>query len=315
MTTLMAPLRAVLNLLPSPVPRRQRRLGGQFADVDGIPYRMPVDTSDAAVMMAAFPVSLSAARDLLPGGELHPLSLGGDRGILLVTVVDYRVTDIGAYIEYSIALAVTHGARPAPPLLPLLFQRFFGMGQYVLDLPVSTEVSVKGGKGIWGMPKHQDRLDFVVTPTRASALYDGGDDLGCLVEIARPPRTRLPLKLAAVNYCAFRGMLMKSTIYFRGAADIALGRAARGRLVLGPPLAERLSALGIGPAPLATVFIPAAIGVLDDHAESWFLTAPTGSEASAQARRSGGTLADVVSLGTGEAWPPAPDRTRVGAPS
>ena len=53
-----------------------------------------------------------------------------------------------------------------PPLLPLVFQKTFGLGQYVVDLPVSTEVSVKGGKGIWGMPKHQANLDFVVTDAR-----------------------------------------------------------------------------------------------------------------------------------------------------
>jgi len=314
MTIFLTPVRALLNLLPSPVPRRQRRLSETFARVDGIPYRMPVDTSDAAVLMAAFPISLDAARGLLPGSELHPLSIGRGTGILLVTVVDYRATDIGSYIEYSIAIAVTHGRRPAPPILPLLLQRAFRMGQYVVDLPVSTEVSVKGGKGIWGMPKHQASLDFVVTPTRASALYDVDGELACLVDIARPARTRLPLKLGAVNYCTFRGMLMKSTIYFQGAADVAVGRAARGRLVLGDhPLGRKLKDLGIVPSPIATVFLGATTGVLDDHFESWFLTAPTAEAAGAQAAASGDGLESVVGLGRGEHWPPPPDRSRVPA--
>ncbi len=316
MNLLLAPLRGVLNLLPSPAPRRQKRLAGQFARVDGIPYRMPVDTSDAAVIMAGFSISLKKARALLPGTELHPLSIGGGRGILLVTVVDYRATDIGSYIEYSIAIAVTHGRRPAPPLLPLLLQRTFGMGQYVVDLPVSTEVSVKGGKGIWGMPKHQGSLDFVVTPTRASALYDADGELACLVDIARPARARLPLKLGAINYCTFRGMLMKSTIYFQGAADVALGRAARGRLLLGDqPVGRRLKGLDIGRSPLATVFIEKATGVLDDHFESWFLTAATAEAADAQADASGDGLESVVTLGRGEQWPAAPDRSQVPEPA
>lgn len=315
-TALLGPLRALLTLIPSPVPRRQRRLTGSFAQVDGIPYRMPVDTSDAAVLMAGFPISLDAARRLLPGTELHPLSIGRGTGILLVTVVDYRVTDIGAYIEYSIAVAVTRGRRAAPPILPLLLQRTFGMGQYVVDLPVSTEVSVKGGKGIWGMPKHQSSLDFIVTPERASALYDLDGELACLVDIARPPRTRLPLKLGAVNYCTFRGMLMKSTIYFQGSADVAIGRAARGRLVLGDhPIGRTLRELGVGASPLATVFLGGTTGVLDDHFESWFLTEGTADAAARQAATSGDGLDSVVSLGRGEEWPPAPDRTRMPAES
>lgn len=312
MTILLTPIRALLNLVPSPVPRRQRRLAGQFARVDGIPYRMPVDTSDAAVIMAGFTISLKKARALLPGGELHPLSIGGGRGILLVTVVDYRATDIGSYIEYSIAIAVTHGPRPAPPILPLLLQRTFGMGQYVVDLPVSTEVSVKGGKGIWGMPKHQGSLDFVVTPTRASALYDDDGELACLVDIARPTRTRLPLKLSAVNYCTFRGMLMKSTISFQGAADIAVARGARGRLLLGDqPMGRLLKSLDVGRSPIATVFLEKTTGVLDDHFESWFLTAPTAEDAARQADASGDGLESVAELGRGEQWPPAPDRSQV----
>ncbi|MBC3640899.1 acetoacetate decarboxylase, partial [Klebsiella sp. Kps] len=84
--------------------------------------------------------------------------------------------------------------------------------------------------------------------------YDADGALACLVEIARPARTSLPLKLAAINYCTFRGMLMKSTVYFAGAADLAVGPWAKGRLVLGDqPIGKRLKALGIGRKPMATV--------------------------------------------------------------
>ena len=38
----------------------------------------------------------------------------------MITVIDYRVTDIGKYIEFSIAIACTHGRKPAPPILPAL---------------------------------------------------------------------------------------------------------------------------------------------------------------------------------------------------
>ncbi|QOV38430.1 hypothetical protein IM697_08650 [Streptomyces ferrugineus] len=45
----------------------------------------------------------------------------------------------------------------------------------------------------------------------------------CSSRSSARPGTRLPLRVAAVNYRAFRGMLMKSSIYFEGAADIAVG--------------------------------------------------------------------------------------------
>ena len=110
--------------------------------------------------MAAFSINAEKARALLPGNEIYPLRLW-NKGVLVITVIDYRDTAIGKYIEYSIAIACTHGPKPAPRLLPAVLMNNYGTGQYVYDLPVSTEISVKGGKGIWGMPKHQANLDFL----------------------------------------------------------------------------------------------------------------------------------------------------------
>ena len=121
---------------------------------------MPVDSSDSRALIAAFTIDGPKAADLLPEQEVHPVRLPRGRALLLVTVIDYEKTDIGRYIEFSVGIACTHGRRPAPMLLPALLRRHFGTGQYVADLPVSTEISVKGGKGIWGMPKHQAGLAF-----------------------------------------------------------------------------------------------------------------------------------------------------------
>jgi hypothetical protein len=308
MTRLIGLAASLLRLAPSPVPHRQERLRGHHATVDGIKYSMPVNSDDSPVLMAAFPINKRAAAAILPGTELRPFSLGG-KGLLVVTVVNYKSTDIGQYIEYSLAIAVTHGSRPAPPLLPLVFQKTFGLGQYVVDLPVSTEISVKGGKGIWGMPKHRASLDFVVTDSTVSAQYDDAGRLGCFVEIERPGPMGIPLKLAASNYCAFRGMLMKSDIYFEATGDIALGGNAKARLVLGDaPGVAVLKTLQPAEKPVFTAYLPDARGVLDDHYEAWFLTAPTAEEA---ARIPGGDpLESVVGLGQGQEWLPAPDRGR-----
>jgi Acetoacetate decarboxylase (ADC) len=144
--------------------------------------------------MAAFPIDAAAARGFLPGNELQPARLWRS-GLLVGTVVNYESTDIGKYIEFSVAIACTHGPRPAPRLLPLLLRGPYGLGQYVYDLPVSTEISVKGGKGIWGMPKHQASLEFLVGDEVVSSRYDHDDgSLAVQIEIARPARERFPLR-------------------------------------------------------------------------------------------------------------------------
>jgi hypothetical protein len=297
MNPLLPLARAALSVLPSATPRRQRRLAGQHALVDGIRFDLPVNSEDTPALMAAFPINADAAARLMPGNELHPVRLPGGRGLLVVTVVNYVTTDIGKYVEYSLAIACTHGRRPAPPLLPGLLRGTYGTGQYVVDLPVSSEISVKGGKGIWGMPKHQANLDFTITDTIVSSQYDVDGQLACLIEIDRPPPTKLPLDVGAANYCAFRGMLMKSYIYFKGDADIALGRRAKARLILGDsPYVAGLRTLDVQQKPLFTAFLPSTRGVLDDHFECWFLATDQPQTDPPEG------LESIIDLGQSEEW-------------
>ena len=93
------------------LPKRQNQQAGRFARVDGIPFTMPVNSEDSPALMAGFTCDGDAAQALLPGNELHAVRLPNGRGMLIVTVIDYRTTDIGRYVEYSIALACTMGAK------------------------------------------------------------------------------------------------------------------------------------------------------------------------------------------------------------
>jgi hypothetical protein len=279
---------------------RLRQQTGRYALVDGIPFQLPVRSQGTPALMAAFTVDASRAQAMLPGDELHVLQLRG-RAILVVTVVDYLITNIGRYIEFSIAIACSHGPVSAPALLPLLFRGHYGMGQYVLDLPVSTEISVKGGKGIWGMPKHQANLDFTIGERIVSSQYDLDGQLAMRIEVQRPHSAWLPIRMGAANYCEFRGLLMKSYIYFHGRGGFSLHEAGAGRLYIGEhPRVQMLRDLDIGNTPLFTLFIPSSAGDLDDYFESWFLSFERPPEKPPEG------LASVVNLGLSQAWLPPP---------
>ncbi|MGS2721524.1 acetoacetate decarboxylase family protein [Paraglaciecola aestuariivivens] len=278
----------------SGVPKRIKDYAGQKALVDGIPFTLPVEAIDSPAFMAIFPCDYAQAKRFLPA-NIHPLRLWKS-ALLVVTVIDYRETTIGKYIEYSIAIACTHGDKPAPRLLPGIFPNWFKAGQYVIDLPVSSEISVKGGKGIWGMPKHQAALDFKVSDSTASSQYDLDGQLVTYLEISLPKKVWFPVKVKASNFCSFRGMLMRSDIYLNNKAGFSLFKKAKARFVIGDhPRLQGLKNLNIKPA-IATAYLPAIHGVLDDHIESWFLThkhlpelAPEGFES-------------VVDLGLSEDW-------------
>ena len=285
-------------------PARIRREAGRHALVDTIPFTLPVASRDSPALIAAFAIDADAAANLLPGDEVHPLKLWGGRAVLVVTVVDYRFTNIGRYIEFSIAIACTHGPRPAPALLPLLplAQKCYGTGQYVVDLPVSSEISVKGGKGIWGMPKHQANLDFIIAPRTVSSQYDLDGQLCVRIEIDRPRYDRLPISMGACNYCAFRGMLMKSNVYFDSRVGVNLPFTRSARLQIGNhPRVHSLKNLDIATRPVFSAYFPASRGLLDDHVESWFLSYETRPTVAPEGMES------VIGLGQSQSWLAPPD--------
>lgn len=283
--------------------RRQRRLAGRFATVDGIPFHLPVDSIDNTAFLAVFSVDVDAAAALLPGNEIHPLRMSSGRAALVITVIDYVQTDIGKYIEFSVAIACTHGAGKAPPLLPAVVPWPFGIGQFVIDLPVSTEISVKGGKGIWGMPKHQANLDYVVTDDLVSSQYDLDGVTVMRIDIERPDGWAIPLRFSGANYCTFRGLLMKSYIHFRGKGQFALGSAAKGTITLGDhPRLDALRHLDRSDDPVFTAFFPSVNGVLDDYFEGWMVTEPELPHELPEG------LESVVDLGLGQEWLEPPKR-------
>ncbi len=285
------------------LPRRLRSQQGQKALVDGISFELPVQSRHSPALMAAFPADYERAAALLPGRELHPIRFRG-KAILLVAVIDYRQTPIGAYIEYSIGLGCTFGRKRVPLALAALFRRRHGLGQYVIDLPVSSEVSVKGGKGIWGMPKHQANLDFEVTDSSVRSRYDKDGRMVAEIEITRPSTTGFPIGASAANWCAFRGMLMKSTIYFQGRGGFHLFGRANARLTLGDsPRADVLRGLEIGTDAMFTAYFPETSGTLDDHFENWFLTGESLPVAETEGFDS------VIDLGLSEDWLPPPGRS------
>jgi len=265
---------------------------------------MPVSAKNSPALMAGFTCDWEKANALLPGSEIHALRLPNGKATLLITIINYVDTSIGKYIEYSIAIGCTHGDKPAPRMLNAMMLKTYGTGQYILDLPVSSEVSVKGGKGIWGMPKHKANLDFKVTENQVTSQYEKDGQFAFRIEIDRPKSASIKLKVGATNYCRFRNMLMASYIYFDTKAGVNLFGRAKGKLYIGDhPNVSFLRDIDINPDPYFTVFMPKANGILDDHFDCWFMTYDEPQKEMPEG------LESIYDLGMSEDWLPDPSIT------
>ena len=135
---------------------------------------------------------------------------------------------------------------------------------------------MKGGKGIWGMPKHQANLNYIIGDNVVSSQYDQDGMFAVKIEVERPKRCWVPVSMHGVNYTAFRGMLFKSGVYFHGKLGFHLFKKGSAKLIIGDhPRVQPLKDLEISPDPIFAAFLPQANGVLDDHSESWFLSETT----------------------------------------
>ena len=94
-------------------PQRLTTQTGRHSLVDGIPFQLPVASKESPALMAAFTVDAKVAQSLIPGNEVHLLRWWS-RAFLLITIIDYRNTNIGKYIEYSIGFACTQGKACCP---------------------------------------------------------------------------------------------------------------------------------------------------------------------------------------------------------
>ena len=105
----------------------------------------------------------------------------------------------------------------------------------------------------------------------------------------------------SANFCQFRGMLWKSTIYFHGNIGGGVLRGGAADLLIGDsPRTSGLRELDISRGRLFTAFFPESGGILDDHLEGWFLSfgEPPATEPEG--------LKSVVDLGLSQAWLPPP---------
>lgn len=286
------------------VPKRIKKYKGRYALVDNIPYKMPIEAKNSPALMAGFSCDFEKAKQLLPGNELFPFKLMNGRAVFIVTVLNYVDTSIGKYVEYSLAIACTHGLKQAPRMLPALFQKSYGMGQYILDLPVSSEISVKGGKGIWGMPKHKANLDFHVTDKLVTSQYEKDGQFAFRIEMDRPKSETIKLHVGTTNYCRYRNMLVASKVFSKFRVGVNFFKKAQARIYIGDhPKVKYLKDLDINPDPFFTMYTPEANGILDDHFESWFMTYDTPPKEMPEGYES------VFHLGLGEDWLAPPSIT------
>jgi acetoacetate decarboxylase len=220
------------------------RTGVDTWQVQGRPVTLPVAIRDSVCATAVFRCSADAARTVVPDDRLTPLTIAGC-GLASLLFVKYRDTDLGAYDEVGLSVAVLgpgHGA----------------IGAYIVELPVTQTFTLEAGRAIWGLPKWLASSTISIRRSGVHvALCDGAQPV--LTASFHVGHLRIPIPITIPVACwAVRpdgpgaGQLLHGIVRVR-LMDLRIGLGGDARVVLSEHrMARTARALGMSGPPLCT---------------------------------------------------------------
>ncbi|HUT54179.1 MAG TPA: acetoacetate decarboxylase family protein [bacterium] len=132
----------------------------------GHDFKLPILYRRLDTFFAMFGADYRAVSALLPSPRLKPIKVWPGRAAITLNAFNYLDTDIGPYGEFSVGV---------PCLLKHAGRRLLGV--YVHRLPVTTEIAMAGGIGLWGYPKFLCDMKFENTAAEHLVTLTAGEQL------------------------------------------------------------------------------------------------------------------------------------------
>jgi len=220
--------------------------------------KSPTFYRDAASFTLILPANLMALRRILPDPRLVPAQVLPGVGAVMLTALDYKDTDLGPYKEFSLGIALNSPDFLQIPCYNFVRQALRGtFHSYIQQLPVTTEIALRGGVDLYNFPKFIARIDLDDDDGWTTCEVSEGDDLICRVKCRRVPTPRSGIiKMISSTYQFQQPQSCELKINANGYAMTA-GRG-NAELVVGEshPVARELSGLLLSTTPIAYTYVP-----------------------------------------------------------
>jgi hypothetical protein len=113
---------------------------------DGTECPLPVRYFDVQCLVATFLTELDRAVELVKRADLQVVPQEDGKAVVKLFCIEYRKTDLGPYNEVGLTVLTMAPGDFIP-------------ANYVLNLPVTTEVANRAGREIWGYNKFVATID------------------------------------------------------------------------------------------------------------------------------------------------------------
>ena len=194
---------------------------------------------------ALFLASSERLKALLPSLRMHPIRITPWHGVLSVSVMEFRDSDLGPYNEVSISVPFT--LDKATPMFTGLLRR--GPEEprlYIHHLPVTTEIALAAGVEFAGYPKFLASIEFEQDADWITCRLAEGERhiltlAGRKLDVRDAPRSRWHA------FTVRNGRLLRSELISSERGLAVSKDSSHVRLELGDhPIAQELEGLGIG---------------------------------------------------------------------
>jgi len=178
---------------------------------------------DVSMLMAMFTTDYDRAAEKLDGLYLKPGLFWRGKVVVGIIFYEYRDTSIGPYNEVGLGIP----ALPVNQSLPLggwlemnKSVEKHRLGNYVLNLPVTTEIACYGGREFFGYPKFVTEIPFHLDSRLERSFHgevrdpNGGD---AIVTLSGKLSSGIPgPSMSMVTYSVLNGKKLRTNIYVRG---------------------------------------------------------------------------------------------------
>lgn len=227
---------------------------------------VPVFYPDSTSMGAMYLASSEKLKAWMPSPRMFPLRITPGKGLVSVSVMEFRDSDLGPYNEVGIGVPFTLD-KPSPSFTGTLRKGPAEPYLYIHHMPVTTEIARAAGADFAGYPKFVATIEFKREAGWVSGRLADGDQ-----HILTLTGRELGLQdIAQSRLHAFtsrNGRLLRSEVIY---SERRLGRsknAADVRLELGNhAISQELADLGIGRL-VAYQYVPEYQSILTPVIES-----------------------------------------------
>jgi hypothetical protein len=166
---------------------------------DGTECPLPVRYFDVQCLVATFLTELDRAVEAVKGTNLQVIPQEDGKAVVKLFCIEYRKTDLGPYNEVGLTVLTTTPSELIP-------------ADYVLNLPVTTELANRAGREIWGYNKFLATINVNSDSKKFSTfLHDTENEMIGALEGSRSASVPVP-PADIITLTLLKGRVIKTLI-------------------------------------------------------------------------------------------------------